>query len=646
MGKLRLTMAQALVKFLDNQYLEVDGEEHKFVKGIFAIFGHGNVLGMGQALEQDSGEMRVYQGRNEQGMAHVATGFARQSLRRQIIACTSSIGPGAANMITAAATATANRIPLLLLPGDVFATRQPDPVLQQIEQSHDLSITTNDAFRAVSKYWDRITRPEQLMSACINATRVLTDPAETGAVTLCLPQDVQGEAWDYPQSFFTRRVHRLDRRPASVAQLADAVAAIKASRKPLIVCGGGVKYSGAGEALTHFAERYGVPFAETQAGKGSVVSSHPYNVGGVGETGCLAANLLAKEADLVIGLGTRFSDFTTSSKWIFQHPGVRFLNINVSNFDAWKLDGIPMLADAREALTALDDALSGESWQAGWGEQIESVQSRQLKETQRVYQAVWQETAFVPEIDDHLDRESVYREFRQITDSTLTQSSVLGVLNETLPADAVIVAAAGSLPGDLQRVWRNRATNTYHVEYGYSCMGYEVSAALGVKLAQPQSEVYSLVGDGSFMMLHSELVTSLQERAKINIVLLDNMANGCINNLQMEHGMDSFGTEFRFRCAESGQLQGGLVPVDFATVAAGYGCKTWRVTTLEELRHALDAARRETVSTLIDIKVLPKTMVHKYGSWWNVGVAQSALSERIRKVAQMINEKRAQARDY
>ena len=478
MGKLRLTMAQALVKFLDNQYLEVDGEEHKFVKGIFAIFGHGNVLGMGQALEQDSGEMRVYQGRNEQGMAHAATGFARQSLRRQIIACTSSIGPGAANMITAAATATANRIPLLLLPGDVFATRQPDPVLQQIEQSHDLSITTNDAFRAVSKYWDRITRPEQLMSACINAMRVLTDPAETGAVTLCLPQDVQGEAWDYPQSFFTRRVHRLDRRPASAAQLADAVAAIKASRKPLIVCGGGVKYAGAGEALTHFAERYGVPFAETQAGKGSVVSSHPYNVGGVGETGCLAANLLAKEADLVIGLGTRFSDFTTSSKWIFQHPGVRFLNINVSNFDAWKLDGIPMLADAREALTALDDALSGESWQAGWGEQIESVQSRQLKETQRVYQAVWQETAFVPEIDDHLDRESVYREFRQITDSTLTQSSVLGVLNETLPADAVIVAAAGSLPGDLQRVWRNRATNTYHVEYGYSCMGYEVSAAL------------------------------------------------------------------------------------------------------------------------------------------------------------------------
>jgi len=646
MGKLRLTMAQALVKFLDNQYLEVDGETLKFVKGIFAIFGHGNVLGIGQALEQNGGDLQVFQGRNEQGMAHVATGFARQTLRRQIIACTSSIGPGAANMITAAATATANRIPLLLLPGDVFATRQPDPVLQQIEQSHDLSITTNDAFRAVSKYWDRITRPEQLMSACLSAMRVLTDPAETGAVTLCLPQDVQGEAWDYPESFFMRRVHRLDRRPVSERQLLDALQGIKESRKPLIVCGGGVKYSAAGKALTHFAEHYGIPFAETQAGKGTVISSHPLNVGGVGETGCLAANLLAKEADLVIGVGTRFSDFTTSSKWIFQHPQVRFLNINVNNFDAWKLDGLQVLADAREALTALDNALSGGTWHAQWGEQIESVQSRQMKETQRVYQAAWQETAFVPEIDDSLDRTSVYREFRQLTDSTLTQSSVLGLLNESLPAEAVIVAAAGSLPGDLQRVWRTRAANTYHVEYGYSCMGYEVNAALGAKLAQPHSDIYALVGDGSFMMLHSELITSLQEGAKINVLLFDNMANGCINNLQLEHGMDSFGTEFRFRCAQTGKLQGGLVPVDFAAIAAGYGCKTWRVTTHEQLRQALAAAQRETVSTLIDIKVLPKTMVHKYGSWWNVGVAQQALSQRIRLVAQQINEKRAQARDY
>ncbi len=644
MGTIRLTTAQALVKFLDNQYLNVDGVETKFVKGIFAIFGHGNVLGMGQALEQDSGDLVVYQGRNEQGMAHAAMGYAKQSLRRQIIACSSSVGPGAANMITAAATATANRIPLLLLPGDVFATRQPDPVLQQIEQSHDLSISTNDAFRAVSKYWDRVNRPEQLMSACINALRVLTDPAETGAVTLALPQDVQAEAWDFPDYFFQKRVHRLDRRPPAPAQLADALALIGRKHKPLIVVGGGVKYSDAGAALVKFAERFNIPFAETQAGKGTIVSDHPLNVGGVGETGCLAANLLAKEADLVIGIGTRYTDFTTASKWIFQHPEVSHLNINVSNFDSYKLDGVQLLADAREALTALESALQGFDNQ--WGEQIAQAQSQLLKETQRVYSAVWRAEDFIPEIADHADREALFGEFERLTQSVLTQSSVLGVLNEALPKDAVIVAAAGSLPGDLQRVWRTKDYNAYHVEYGYSCMGYEVNAALGVKLAQPQREVYAMVGDGSFMMLHSELVTSIQERAKINVILLDNMTNGCINNLQMEHGMDSFSTEFRFRNAEGGKLDGGFVPVDFAAIAGGYGCKTYRVTTLDQLKAALVDAQQQTVSTLIDIKVLPKTMVHKYFSWWHVGVAQTSRSERTQQVADKLNQHIAQARKY
>ncbi|MCE0492149.1 3D-(3,5/4)-trihydroxycyclohexane-1,2-dione acylhydrolase (decyclizing) [Pantoea sp. Mb-10] len=644
MGTIRLTTAQALVKFLDNQYLNVDGVETKFVKGIFAIFGHGNVLGMGQALEQDSGDLVVYQGRNEQGMAHAAMGYAKQSLRRQIIACSSSVGPGAANMITAAATATANRIPLLLLPGDVFATRQPDPVLQQIEQSHDLSLSTNDAFRAVSKYWDRVNRPEQLMSACINALRVLTDPAETGAVTLALPQDVQAEAWDFPDYFFQKRVHRLDRRPPAPAQLADALALIGRKHKPLIVVGGGVKYSDAGAALVKFAERFNIPFAETQAGKGTIVSDHPLNVGGVGETGCLAANLLAKEADLVIGIGTRYTDFTTASKWIFQHPEVSHLNINVSNFDSYKLDGVQLLADAREALTALEAELQGFDNQ--WGEQIAQAQSQLLKETQRVYSAVWNAEDFIPEIADHADREALFGEFERLTQSVLTQSSVLGVLNEALPKDAVIVAAAGSLPGDLQRVWRTKDYNAYHVEYGYSCMGYEVNAALGVKLAQPQREVYAMVGDGSFMMLHSELVTSIQERAKINVILLDNMTNGCINNLQMEHGMDSFSTEFRFRNAEGGKLDGGFVPVDFAAIASGYGCKTYRVTTLEQLKAALADAQQQTVSTLIDIKVLPKTMVHKYFSWWHVGVAQTSTSERTQQVADKLNQHIAQARKY
>lgn len=646
MGSIRLTTAQALVKFLDNQYLNVDGVETKFVKGIFAIFGHGNVLGMGQALEQDSGDLIVYQGRNEQGMAHAATGFARQSLRRQIIACTSSVGPGAANMITAAATATANRIPLLLLPGDVFATRQPDPVLQQIEQSHDLSISTNDAFRAVSKYWDRVSRPEQLMTACINAMRVLTDPAETGAVTLALPQDVQGEAWDFPDYFFQKRVHRLDRRLPTAPQLEDALQLIATRRKPLIICGGGVKYSEAGQALRDFAERYNIPFAETQAGKGTITSDHPLNVGGVGETGSLAANLLAKEADLVIGVGTRYTDFTTASKWIFQHPEVSYLNINVSNFDCYKLDGVQLLADAREALTALDDRLVAQGYNSGWGQRIEQAQNQLLEETKRVWQAEYTGEDFIPEIDDHLDREAVYAEFNRLTHSFLTQSSVLGVLNQHLPEDAVIVAAAGSLPGDLQRIWRTRDYNSYHVEYGYSCMGYEVNAALGAKLAQPQREVYALLGDGSFMMLHSELVTSIQEGARINVVLFDNMTNGCINNLQMEHGMDSFTTEFRFRNAESGQLDGGFVPVDFAAIAAAYGCKTWRVTTLEQLKAALEEARHQTVSTLIDVKVLPKTMVHKYFSWWNVGAAQTSTSDRIQAVAEKLNAHLDQARKY
>ena len=645
MSTTRLTMAQALVKFLDNQYVEVDGVQSKFIAGVFTIFGHGNVLGLGQALEQDSGDLVVHQGRNEQGMAHAAIGFAKQHLRRKIYACSSSVGPGAANMLTAAATATANRIPLLLLPGDVYASRQPDPVLQQIEQFHDLSISTNDAFKAVSKYWDRINRPEQLMSAAIHAMRVLTDPAETGAVTLALPQDVQGEAYDYPDYFLAKRVHRIDRRPATEAMLGDALALLKGKRKPLIICGGGVKYSGANRALQAFAERFGIPFAETQAGKSAVVSEHPLNVGGIGETGCLAANLLAKDADLIIGIGTRYTDFTTSSKWLFQHPEVEFLNLNISPCDGLKLDGVQLLADAKVGLQALSETLGRSGYQAAWGGQITDAKAQLEAEVDRVYQVQYQDDGFVPEINDHMDP-AVLREFIELTGSCLTQSRVLGVLNQALPEDGIIVAAAGSLPGDLQRSWRSKGVNTYHVEYGYSCMGYEVSAALGVKLAEPEREVYALVGDGSYLMLHSELVTSIQERRKINVVLLDNMTFGCINNLQMEHGMDSFGTEFRYRNPETGKLDGGFVPVDFAMSAAAYGCKTYKVSTEEQLLAALADARTQTVSTLIDIKVLPKTMIHKYLSWWRVGVAQVSTSERTDAVAKTLNERLAKARQY
>ncbi|WP_122679196.1 3D-(3,5/4)-trihydroxycyclohexane-1,2-dione acylhydrolase (decyclizing) [Pseudomonas viridiflava] len=645
MSTTRLTMAQALVKFLDNQYVEIDGVQSKFVAGVFTIFGHGNVLGLGQALEQDSGELVVHQGRNEQGMCHAAIGFAKQHLRRKIYACTSSVGPGAANMITAAATASANRIPLLLLPGDVYASRQPDPVLQQIEQFHDLSISTNDAFKAVSKYWDRINRPEQLMSAALNAMRVLTDPADTGAVTLSLPQDVQAEAWDYPDSFLQKRVHRIDRRPPSQAMLGDALALLSGKRKPLLICGGGVRYSGAAQALQAFAERFGIPFAETQAGKSAIVSAHPLNMGGIGETGTIAANRLAKEADLIIGVGTRYSDFTTASKWLFQNPDVQFLNLNVGAFDVQKLDGVQVLADAQVALQALTEQLESRDYRAAWGDAPRAARAELDAEVDRVYAVEYQPENFVPEINDHMDP-AVLRDFIELTGSCLTQSRVLGILNQNLPADAVIVAAAGSLPGDLQRAWRSTGVDTYHVEYGYSCMGYEVNAALGVKLAQPQREVFALVGDGSYMMLHSELATSIQERRKINIVLLDNMTFGCINNLQMEHGMNSFGTEFRFRNEETGQLDGDFVPVDFAMSAAAYGCKTYKVSTAEQLHEALADVQRQTVSTLIDIKVLPKTMIHKYLSWWRVGVAEVSTTGTTAQVYEKLNQQLAKARQY
>ncbi|MCG8708207.1 3D-(3,5/4)-trihydroxycyclohexane-1,2-dione acylhydrolase (decyclizing) [Brenneria sp. 4F2] len=646
MNNIRLTVAQALVRFLDNQYVEIDGIETKFIKGIFAIFGHGNVLGLGQALEQDCGQLHIHQGRNEQGMAHAAIGYAKQSLRRQIYACSSSVGPGAANMITAAATATANRIPLLLLPGDVYATRQPDPVLQQIEQSYDLSISTNDAFRTVSKYWDRISRPEQLMSACINALRVLTDPAETGAVTLSLPQDVQGEAYDYPDYFFQKRVHRIERRQPTAAMLDEAKALLLDKSKPLLICGGGVQYSDAAQALRDFAERYRIPLAETQAGKGALLSDHPLNVGGIGETGTLAANLLAREADLIIGVGTRYTDFTTSSKWLFQNPAVSFLNLNINRFDAFKLDGCQVTADARASLRALTQSLASEDWLADWGERVNEVRSQLQAERKRVYAINYTGDDFVPEVNDVLDHKSVFAEFNRITGSLLTQSRVLGIVNETIPADAVIVAASGSLPGDLQRIWRTCASQGYHVEYGYSCMGYEVNAALGVKMAVPNREVFALVGDGAFMMSHSELVTSIQEGCKINVLLFDNMTNGCINNLQLGHGMQSFFTEFRFRDKSPSRLDGAFVPVDFAKIAEGYGCKSYRVTTVEELHYALEDARRQTISTLIDIKVLPKTMIHGYFSWWRVGGAQASNSASIQAVAQALAENIDKARRY
>ncbi|PTM57909.1 3D-(3,5/4)-trihydroxycyclohexane-1,2-dione acylhydrolase (decyclizing) [Desmospora activa] len=619
METIRLTTAQALVRFLKQQFIELDGKQERLIKGIFTIFGHGNVLGLGQALEEEAGELKVYQGRNEQGMAHAAIAFAKQKHRRQVMACTSSVGPGAANMVTAAATATANNIPVLLLPGDTFATRQPDPVLQQVEHTHNLSITTNDAFRAVSKYWDRINRPEQLMTAMIQAMRVLTNPADTGAVTIALPQDVQVEVYDFPCYFFKRRVHRIERRVPTVADLNDAVELLKQKKKPLIICGGGARYAEAANALKRFAETFHIPFAETQAGKSAIASSHRYNLGGIGVTGNLAANRIAKEADVVIGVGTRYTDFTTASKQLFQHPDLDFLTINISDYHASKLDAVKVVADARLALEALQQELEKIAYRSGYTDEIERAKEAWQTELQRLRQVRYQAQNFTPEVAGQLDE--VLPEFVDTFQSRLTQTEVIGCINEAIDDDAVVVGAAGSLPGDLQRMWESRQPHTYHMEYGYSCMGYEIAGALGVKIAEPDREVYAMVGDGSYLMLHSELITSLQEGKKINLLLFDNAAFGCINNLQMGNGMGSFGTEFRYRNPESGRMDGNLIPIDFALSAAGYGVKTYRVKTVEELQAAIADAKQQTVSILIDIKVLPKTMTDSYESWWHVGIA-------------------------
>ncbi|PRT15154.1 3D-(3,5/4)-trihydroxycyclohexane-1,2-dione acylhydrolase (decyclizing) [Bacillus toyonensis] len=627
MQTVRMTTAQALVKFLNQQYVEFDGKQQKFIKGIFTIFGHGNVVGLGQALEEDAGELEVYQGRNEQGMANAAMAFAKQKHRKQIMACTSSVGPGSANMITSAATASANNIPVLLLPGDVFATRQPDPVLQQIEQTHDLSISTNDAFRAVSKYWDRVNRPEQLMTAMIQAMRVLTNPADTGAVTICLPQDVQGEAWDFPTYFFQKRVHRIERRLPTKASLADAVEMIKRKKKPIMICGGGVRYAEAAEELKQFAEAFRIPFGETQAGKSAIESSHPYNLGGIGVTGNLAANTIAKEADLVIGIGTRFTDFTTASKQLFQNEEVEFLNINISEFHANKLDALKIIADAKEALLALIDELQAIDYRSSYTVEIANAKEAWETELARLHNIRFTGQDFTPEVEGHFDEN--LNEYVDALGTQLTQTAVIGQINTLLDEDAIIVGAAGSLPGDLQRMWAANKPNTYHMEYGYSCMGYEVAGALGAKLAEPSKEVYAMVGDGSYQMLHSELVTSLQENKKINVLLFDNSGFGCINNLQMGNGMGSFGTEFRYRNQETRKLNGAIMKIDFAASAAGYGVKTYRVTSIEQLQEALKDAKKQTVSTLIDIKILPKTMTNGYDSWWHVGVAEVSNSPSV-----------------
>lgn len=635
-----MTVGQAIVKFLDNQYVELDGVETKFVDGVFTIFGHGIVVGLGQALDEAPGNLRVYQGRNEQGMAHAAAGFARQHNRRKIIACASSIGPGAANMVTAAACATVNRIPLLLFPGDTFAVRQPDPVLQQLEQEYSPSVTTNDALRPVCKFWDRITRPEQLMATLTQAFRVLTDPAETGAVCVALSQDAEGESYDFPDYFFEKRIHRI-RRPAPCREdLNDLVKAIAASKRPMIICGGGVRYSEAGAALEKFCEAFQIPFAETQAGKSACSASHPMNLGGVGVTGNLAANSIARSADLIVAIGTRLSDFTTGSKELY--GSTKLVSLNISPFDAGKMDAAMVIGDAKATLELAHAELAAMGYVSDYCGQIEAAKKAWNEEYARLAAYRYGEN-FEPIIKAR--HEPTIAEQVKLNGGEITQVSAIALIRDTIDADAIVVGASGSLPGDLQRMWTTDCKNSYQMEYGFSTMGYEVCAALGAKLACPSQEVYAMCGDGAFLMLHSELVTSLQEGKKINVLLFDNCGFGCINNLQMGNGIGNLATEFRYR-DERGGLGGGLIPVNYAMVAAGYGCKTYTATDLKELKAALEDAKRQTVSTLIDIKVLPKTMTDGYGSWWNVGLASTARSEKQKAAYDQLLANRAKARKY
>ena len=615
METIRLTMAQALVRFLENQYIDVDGQESRFVRGVFIIPGHGNVVGFGQALTQEAHNLEIYQGKNEQGMAQAAVAFAKQMKRKQIFAVTSSVGPGAANMVTACGTATANNIPVLVLPGDTYACRQPDPVLQQVEHTNSLATTTNDAFKAVCRYWDRIVRPEQLMSAAISAFRTLTDPANTGAVCLAMPQDVEGEAYDYPVSFFKKRVWRLERRPATEAALQEAAEAIRASKKPMLICGGGVRYSEAHAELRHFVEATGIPFADTQAGKSTIEWDHPLALGGVGVTGGAAANEIAKEADLVIGVGTRYTDFTTSSKWLWSDT-CKFVNINVSEFQSLKMDAVPVVADAKDALPRLEKLLEG--YKPAYTSEVKDAQARWRAELERLDAMVFEDApGWTPIIND-ANADSAKR-FAKDVKAGLCQTTVLGALNAWMADTDVAIGAAGSLPGDMQRMWRPRAQDTYNMEYGYSTMGYEIAGALGVKLAiGPDREVYAFCGDGSFHMLHGELVTAMQEHQKINICLFDNASFGCINNLQVGHGNKTLCTELRYRNEDG--LFGDFMDIDYAKVAEGYGCKGYTVRTMEELKAAFEDAKTiKDRPVLFDIKVLPKTMTDGYGSWWRVG---------------------------
>ncbi|AKJ13068.1 3D-(3,5/4)-trihydroxycyclohexane-1,2-dione hydrolase [Streptomyces incarnatus] len=599
----RLTVAQALVRFLAAQYTERDGARQRLIGATWGIFGHGNVAGLGQALVEYADVMPYHQGRNEQSMVHAAVGYARQSNRLSTHAVTTSIGPGATNLVTGAALATINHLPVLLLPGDVFATRPADPVLQQLEVPYAGDVSVNDTLRPVSKYFDRITRPEALIPSALQAMRVLTDPVETGAVTLALPQDVQAEAFDWPEEFFAERVWTVRRPGADPTELAEAVRVVRASRRPLVIAGGGVHHSRAETALAEFASATGVPVASTQAGKGSLRYDHPQDVGGVGHTGTATADELARTADLVIGVGTRYTDFTTASGTLFENPDVRFLNLNIAPFDGHKLSGLPLVADARSGLGELTEALVMHGHKVA-----ESYVTEYTEDKER-----WEQR-----VDACFEAEEL--------DVRPTQPQVLGALDALVDDSDIIVNAAGSLPGDLHKLWRARSVDQYHLEYGYSCMGYEIPAALGVKLAAPERNVWALVGDGTYLMMPTEIVTAVQEGVAIKILLVQNHGYASIGGLSESVGGERFGTAYRFQAGD-GTFTGAPLPVDLAANAASLGMRVLRAKTVRELREALAEARAADTPTCVYVETETSDTVSgapPAQAWWDVPVAETA----------------------
>jgi 3D-(3,5/4)-trihydroxycyclohexane-1,2-dione acylhydrolase (decyclizing) len=608
----RLTTAQAIIRFLKAQFVERDGSRNAFFAGCFGIFGHGNVAGVGQALQQNP-DFPYYLCRNEQAMVHTAAAFAKMSNRLRALACTTSVGPGATNMVTGAAGATINRIPVLLLPGDVFARRNVAPVLQQLESTSTQDVSVNDCFKPVSRYWDRIQRPEQILTALPEAMRVLTSPAETGAVTLALPQDVQAEAYDFPEEFFQARTWVVPRARADAAALRRAAEWIRAARRPLIIAGGGVIYSGATEALADFVARTGIPVGETQAGKGSLNFDHPQSAGAIGVTGTLAANRLAAGADLILAIGTRHSDFTTASKTAFQNPRVRMININVAEFDAAKQAALPVVGDARATLEELSAALLSYRVEESYAAEIGRLRSEWSGEVDRIY--------------------------GRRHGPPLSQGEVIGLLNSKLGPRDVIVCAAGSLPGDLHKLWRTRDAKNYHMEYGYSCMGYEIAGGLGVKMADPSREVYVLVGDGSYLMMAQEIVTSLQENVKLNIVIFDNHGFGSIGGLSRACGSGGFGTRY---CDSAG----ANIPVDFVANAASLGAHAVRARTYEELSAALSDLVSQTRTSVVVVETDYYDGVGGYESWWDVPIAEVSEMEAVQAARQKYVEGKKKERYF